>query len=368
MRIIPYIYIAITLFITLLSSSVKAQSSSVAQLKFDNLEWNFGDIAEDGGKVEHIFTFTNTSSKPVVILEVTTGCGCTTSSYSRKPVMPGAKGEVTVLFDPMNLPGRFNKSASILTSASSQPIVLKVEGNVIPRKKSVQEEYPFDLGGGVRLAFNHHDFAYVGRGERVEQRIGLINTSSKDATLKLIPKQRSELLEIVAPSVLRAGERADLIVRYAIATTSTRYGTLNDLYGFEVNGLEARAVLSTTAIAVDRFDRSVDDISLPSGELSKKIIKFGNLKRGNTASDTTVELLNEGESDLIIRAVEWQQEALKCSFKAGDRVKAGERVVLRLDLDSRNCDYGVWVDRLRIITNDPVRPMQSIRITAIVED
>jgi hypothetical protein len=167
---------------------------------------------------------------------------------------------------------------------------------------------------------------------------------------------------------LRAGERADLIVRYAIASTSTRYGTPNDLYGFEVNGLEARAVLSTTAIAVDRFDRSVDDISLPSGELSKKIIKFGNLKRGNTASDTTVELLNEGESDLIIRAVEWQQEALKCSLKAGDRVKAEERVVLRLDLDSRNCDYGVWVDRLRIITNDPVRPMQSIRITAIVED
>ena len=368
MRIIPYIYIAITLVFSLFALSAKAQSKPVAQLTFDNLEWNFGDIAEDGGVVEHTFTFTNHTSKPVVVLEVTTGCGCTTSSYSRKPVMSGARGEVTVVFNPMNLPGRFNKSASVLTSASSQPIVLKLEGNVIPRKKSVQEEYPFDLGGGVRLAYNHHDFAYVGRGERVEQRIGLINTSSKDAALKLIPKQCSGLLEIVAPTVLHAGERGELVVSYVVAASSTRYGTLNDLYGFDVNGLQARVVLSTTAIAVDRFDRAIDDISLPSSELSKKIIKFGNIKRGNTATDATVELLNDGESDLIIRTVEWQQEALKCSLKAGDRVKAGERVVLRLELDSHNCDYGVWVDRLRIITNDPERPMQSIRITAIVED
>ena len=368
MRIIPYIYIALTLFFSVFSTSAVAQSSPASQVKFDKLEWNFGDIAEDGGEVKHTFTFTNLSSKPVIVLEVVTGCGCTTSSYSRKPVMQGEKGEVTVVFNPMNMPGRFNKSASILTSASSQPLTLKLEGNVIPRKKSVQEEYPFDLGGGVRLAFNHHDFAYVGRGERVEQRIGIINTSSKSATLKLLPKQRSGLLEIAAPATLRAGEQGELVVRYAIGATSTRYGTLSDMYGFEVNGLQARVVLSTTAIAVDRFDRMADDMSLPSGELSKKIIKFGNLKRGNTASDATVELINDGESDLIIRAVEWQNEALKCSLMEGDRVKAGERVVLRFELDSRNCDYGVWVDRLRIVTNDPVRPMHSVRITAIVED
>ena len=368
MRIIPYIYIALTLFFSLLTSSVEAQSSISTQVNFDHLEWNFGDIAEDGGEVKHTFTFTNLSSKPLVVLEVTTGCGCTTSSYSRKPVLRGEKGEVTIVFNPMNLPGRFNKSASILTSASSQPITLKLEGNVIPRKKSVQEQFPFDLGSGVRLAFNHHDFAYVGRGEKVEQRIGIINTSSKDAALKLIPKQRSGLLELVAPAVLRAGEQGELVVRYSIGASSTRYGTLNDMYGFEVNGLQARVVLSTTAIAVDRFDRMADDVSLPIGELSKKIIKFGNLKRGNTVSDATVELINDGESDLIIRAVEWSQDALKCSLKAGDRVKAGERLVLRFNLDSRNCDYGVWVDRLRIITNDPVRPMHSIRITAIVED
>ena len=31
-----------------------------------------------------------------------------------------------------------------------------------------------------------------------------------------------------------------------------------------------------------------------------------------------------------------------------------------------DADYGVWVDRVRIITNDPAHPMQTLRVTAIV--
>lgn len=368
MRLIPYYKIVFLLFCSLFMCAARAQESSQGQLSFEHMEWNFNDIAEDGGNVEHTFTFVNNTSKPVVILDVTTGCGCTTSSYSRKPVLRGEKGELTVVFNPMNMPGRFTKAASVLTSASSKPIVLTLKGNVIPRKKSVQELYPIELGDGVRIAVNYHDFAYVGRGEVVEERVGWVNISSRDAALKLLPKQRSGLLSVDAPATMRAGESGVITLRYSIAQNSTRYGTLNDLYGFEVNGRQARAVLSTTAIAVDSYDRMADDTSLPSGELSKKIIKFGDVKRGKTHSDATITIVNEGGSDLIIRAVECESQALQCSLKAGDRVKAGTSLTLQFTFDSSDCDYGVWVDRLKIITNDPVRPMHSIRLTAIVVD
>ncbi|MBQ8437336.1 MAG: DUF1573 domain-containing protein [Alistipes sp.] len=368
MRLIPYIKIVFLLLSCSLSCVARAQNPTQSLLKFEQVEWNFGDVAEDGGKIEHTFTFVNNTSKPVVILDVTTGCGCTTSSYSRKPILRGERGEVTVVFDPMNLPGRVTKSASILTSASSKPFVVTLQGNVIPRKKSVQELYPIDLGEGVRLEINSHDFAYVGRGEVVEQTIGWVNTSSRSATLKLLPKQSSGLLQVQAPATLRAGERGVITLRYAIDKNSTRYGTLNDMYGFTVNGREARAVLSTTAIAVDHFDRMAEDISLPSGELSKKIIKFGDVKRGKTLTDATLVIANDGGSDLVIRAVEWGSQALKCSLQEGDKVKAGGRLTLQVSFDSSNCDYGVWVDRLKIITNDPVRPMHTIRTTAIVVD
>ena len=146
MRLIPYYKIVFLLLCCFVTGIVRAQNTTPSPLTFEQVEWNFGDIAEDGGTVEHTFTFINNTSKPVVILDVTTGCGCTTTSYSRKPIMRGERGEVTVVFNPMNLPGRVTKSASILTSASSKPFVVTMQGNVIPRKKSVQEQYPIDLG------------------------------------------------------------------------------------------------------------------------------------------------------------------------------------------------------------------------------
>ena len=79
-----------------------------------------------------------------------------------------------------------------------------------------------------------------------------------------------------------------------------------------------------------------------------------------------MELANIGDNELVIRAVEWQSKALKCSLKAGDRVAAGGKTVVKFTLDTSEVDYGVWVDRVRIITDDPSRPMQTLRVTAVV--
>ena len=158
--------------------------------RFDHEKWNFGDVAEDGGKVEHAFVFTNVSSKPVVVLDVVSGCGCTTPSYSRKPVMRGEKGEIVVSFDPMNRPGHFSKGISVQISGSTEPVTLLVEGVVTPRVKSTEELYPFDMGDGVRFDSNFRAFAYVGRGERVEESIGWIKTSGRDVRLSFEELER----------------------------------------------------------------------------------------------------------------------------------------------------------------------------------
>lgn len=364
MRNIPYIKIKITVIFLLFSLMTQAQT----QLSFDRTTWNFGDVDEKKGSVEYVFTFENRSSKPIVILDVMSSCGCTTPSYSRKPIMPKQRGEIKVAFDPTDRPGKFSKGVSVLTSASTTAVTLLLEGNVIPREKTTEEIYPFDLGSGVRLTTTFHSFAYVGRGECVSERIGWINTSGRDVDFKLLPKQLSGLAKIVAPKVMKAGGRGEIVISYEVDAQSSRYGTMEDVFGVAVNGKEASVIITMNAIAVDKFDRETEDISQPSCELSKKIIKFGDVKQGKTATDESVYLVNEGESELIIRAVEWSTKALNCSLKAGDKVKAGERVVIKLTLDTSNCNHGVWVDRLKIITNDPSRPMQTIRVTAIVVD
>jgi len=348
------------------SQESAAGGKGTQTVRFDHEKWNFGDVAEDGGKVEHTFVFTNVSSKPVVVLDVTSGCGCTTPSYSRKPVMRGEKGEIVVSFDPMNRPGHFSKGISVQISGSTEPVTLLVEGVVTPRVKSTEELYPFDMGGGVRFDSNFRAFAYVGRGERVEESIGWINTSGRDVRLSFEELERSGMLRIEAPRMLKAGEKGAIVIAYEVPSDSDRYGTLSDVLGVDIDGRRARTMLSVHAIAVDRHDTAADDMSSPKGELSKKFIKFGDVKHGRTVADASVELANVGDNELVIRAVEWQSKALKCSLKAGDRVAAGGKTVVKFTLDTSEVDYGVWVDSVRIITDDPSRPMQTLRVTAVV--
>lgn len=361
-RILYYKRIVLALAL-LVVGTAQAQNG---QISFESKEWNFGKIAEDGGMVEHTFLFSNPSSKPVVILDVTTSCGCTTPSYSRKPIMGGGKGEIVVSIDPMNRAGHFSKTVSVVTSASQEPVNLLVEGTITPRVKSLEEQYPFDIGGGVRLAANFHAFAYVGRGESISQKIGWVNTSDKSVELSFVAQQSSGLLKLDCPKLLPADTKGEMTIIYSVPSSSDKYGTLSDVFYIDVNGHRSRTSFSTHAIAVDKFDAANDDISSPIAELSKKFIKFGEVKRGKSVTDTTVELHNSGETDLIIRAIEWQSKALRCSLQSGDKVKAGGSVRLELTLDTTNCDYDIWVDRLRIITNDPQHPMHSLRITAIV--
>ncbi len=337
-----------------------------AVLHFDYEKWDFGEIVEDEGKVEHTFNFENLSSSPVVILNARSSCGCTIPEFSRKPVGAGAKSSIRIVFDPMNRPGHFSKTVEIFTSASEHPIALCIEGVVIPRKKSIEELYPFNLGGGVRLDSNFHAFAYVGRGERVEERIGWVNTSRHAAKVEFIAKESSGLLQINLPETIPAGTQGEFHIMYDIAPNSQRYGTLTDVFDIKVNGVPARTLFSTQVIAVDAFDRASDDITAPIARLSKKFIKFAEVKHSTKAIDNSLEIVNDGESDLIIRAIEWNQRALTCNLEAGYRLKAGARVRLELSLDTADCDYGVFTDRIRIITNDIRSPMQSVRVTAIV--
>ncbi len=376
MKHLPYYIMVVALLVIggaqcLQAQEVVSQTNFVEQqesasIKFDTQNWNFGDVEESGGNVTHIFTFTNISQRPVVVLDVSASCGCTSPSFSRKPVMPGAKGEISVVFDPINRPGKFSKGVSVRLS-SNERVSLNIEGNVIPRERSVDELYPFEVGAGLRLDSNFHAFSYLGRGDEAKATIVIYNTSDKDASIELRPTKSSGLLRVEAPQSIKAQALDKITLTYKVEEGSDRYGMLDDVFSVVVNGKESRTLISTHAIAVDKFLPIVDDMTAPSCELSKNFIKFGELKHGSRIEDSSVELVNDGEVELVVRAVEWKSSALTCSLKAGDKLKAGEKRKIRFAYDSSTSDYGVWVDRVSIITNDPERPMLTLRITAIVE-
>ncbi|MFR7602383.1 MAG: DUF1573 domain-containing protein [Alistipes shahii] len=96
-----------------------------------------------------------------MILDVVTTCGCTVPDFSKKPILPGEKTQITVTYDPANRPGSFTKELWVYSSEKRKIATLTVHGSVTPRQKTVEELYPVDAGGGLRLASTLNAFSYI---------------------------------------------------------------------------------------------------------------------------------------------------------------------------------------------------------------
>lgn len=103
-------------------------------ITFEIKSHDFGDIVQ-GDKVEHIFTFSNTGTEPLIITNVEVTCGCTTpKGWPRDPIPPGGKGELTVAFSTAGKIGRQNKPVIIISNA------VNPEGNRISFSANILEK------------------------------------------------------------------------------------------------------------------------------------------------------------------------------------------------------------------------------------
>jgi len=83
---------------------------------------------------EGTFVFSNGGNEPLTLIQVFTGCGCTVTSYSRTPVMPGDSAEIKVRFDGSGRPpGRFMKIMKIRSNAVNNLVRVYVTGIVKQR-------------------------------------------------------------------------------------------------------------------------------------------------------------------------------------------------------------------------------------------
>ncbi len=107
-----------------------AQSKPLTNLVLSENHWDFKDVKK-GESVEHVYEVTNMGENPLIISQVKPGCGCTAPDYTREPIMPGQKGQITLKFDSSNFDGLQNKQAEVYANVEKNPIVLSFSANVI---------------------------------------------------------------------------------------------------------------------------------------------------------------------------------------------------------------------------------------------
>jgi uncharacterized cupredoxin-like copper-binding protein len=116
------------------SATVAAESSTsdAPIMTFDKLSHDFGTINE-GEVVETVFTFTNTGSSDLIILNARGSCGCTVPDYPKdQPITPGDSAEVTVKFDSNNKPNANNRSVTFTTNTEKGREVVQIRTFVTP--------------------------------------------------------------------------------------------------------------------------------------------------------------------------------------------------------------------------------------------
>ncbi len=84
------------------SSAMNLQANWVTRVK------EFG-IIPTGPAAEFTFSFTNTGTEPITIIEVAPSCSCTVADYSKTPIQPGKQGWVKAVYETQGHPGFFKK-------------------------------------------------------------------------------------------------------------------------------------------------------------------------------------------------------------------------------------------------------------------
>ena len=101
-----------------------------AVITFEKEVHDFGEILQ-GEKVSCIFTYVNEGDTDLVITGANASCGCTVPKFSKKPLKPGEKERIEVVFDSEGRAGKQAKTVTIVSNAENRMVRLRLTANII---------------------------------------------------------------------------------------------------------------------------------------------------------------------------------------------------------------------------------------------
>jgi|SRR5664279_5291030 len=115
-------------------SAQKEKSTGTSELIFREYQHDFGKVSE-GEKLSYTFIFNNKGTSDLIISSATTTCGCTVPKYDKKPIAPGANGNMEVVFDTSGRSGMQTKIITVKSNASVPVVLIKITAEVVTTDK-----------------------------------------------------------------------------------------------------------------------------------------------------------------------------------------------------------------------------------------
>ncbi len=342
--------------------SLKAQHSK-PNFSFDNTIHDFGNVKEEKGPISHEFSFTNTGGQPLVIHNVRASCGCTEPEWSKQPIPPGGKGFVKATYNPQNRPGNFNKTITITANTETPNTVLRITGNVTPKPKTVEDNFPREMGD-IRLTSSHISFTAIDpKGSKTEE-IRFLNSSDKEVKVEF--DRVPEHLTIKAtPEIVKPGAEGVITATYNAAKKND-WGFVYDQIFLTLNGEKNyKNRISINANIQEDFNKWSSEKKANAAKITvdNKIFDFGTIQQGESTEHTFV-ISNVGKSDLIIRKV---KASCGCTAVKPEKevIAPGEKTSIKATFNSRG-KSGRQNKSITVITNDPLASNVLLRIQGTV--
>ena len=340
---------------------IEAQTKK-PKITFKETEHDFGKIHEEKGKVSHTFEFTNTGGEPLIINNVRSSCGCTVADWTKKPVLPGEKGYIKASYNPANRPGKFSKTITINSNATNPVVVLRVKGEVIPKKKTLKDIYPKKFNQ-LRARSNHIAMMKMKNTETKTDSLEVINDSDEPITIgfQLVPKH----IKIKAvPEKLLPHKKGHIVVTYD-ASQKNDWGYVIDRLYITINGKRVTSNRLNVSANITEDFSNVDPKKAPKIEFDNINYNFGEVTEGETVVHK-FKFKNTGKSDLIIRKV---KSSCGCTATlVGDKIiKKGKGSYIEAKFNTQGRGGKKQYKTITVITNDPERPQIILKLHGFVK-
>lgn len=334
-------------------------------ITFEKTDHDFGKINEADGRVTTIFTFKNEGMAPLVLSNVRASCGCTTPNWTKTPIEPGQTGDIAVTYNPNGRPGRFQKTITVTSNASTPTTKLTIRGEVIPKTQQSVNRFPQKMGDALATNTKVLTYGSVLNTKNITKNIEYTNNSDQDITVEVLLNDKEPWIDAQVTLVTVKPKEVGQLHVNIDGTKSKVWGMQNSYVYLAVNGKriltdEYKITLSYT---IEEDFSNVDKKTAPIIEIQSKEIDLGTIKSGNKLTKN-FQIKNAGVNPLIIRAVNNSAKEMKVT--APKTVKSGKAADLKIQVTTGQ-EVGTYRKQIEIITNDPTNPRCRVTVVWMVK-
>lgn len=348
-------------------SAAQAQEKIAETIELDKSVHNFGDILLDSGPVSCTFTIKNISSKPIVIYNAVTTCGCTKAEWTKEPIMPGKSGTVSATYTNDEGPYPFDKSITVYMSDPKKPVILKMRGNCMEKEVPLKEMYTTTYGPlGLREAYIK--CGNLEQGGMKSNNVTVANLSDRPINVEF--KDVTPQMEIsLQPNPIPAGQTA--VMSFAVTADRSKWGrnyywATPVIDGKTYRNADNSSRIGIWAITKENFDNISEDEKMKAARphFESSTYTFGKKKAGETIH-AEFSFKNVGQTCFQVYKLDVDAESW--SHSDIPSAKPGEEVKFRVHLDTEGMPKGETLAIVSLTTNSPLRPIVNLFITGWLE-